>query len=289
MSIPTSCVTSSSTTTRISTSSSASRGAAPSSLGSSTSTSTSTSTSLPSIGAASQGATIAQAQPTQAIYQDLWSFNFASEKFIQHKLRLVKVDGNPYIAFSKYYFNSSAQSFQPTKKQYFIPEHRWGELQRGLIALYNYIGHHRARAAAAAARPPGVEITEIVEDEPITSANRFTVDARENGEGVGRSAETSNNTNSSSNSSCAPTTSSSGGATAEPAKPSLKRGRGRPPKVSSTPVIKKCCNHSSLTGSGSAQMDEEAEVAAAVAAIVADEASNEAESEEKFDAGTGRE
>ena len=81
-------------------------------------------------------------------YEDLWSINFSNVNFVQHKLRLVKVDGNSFIAFSKYFFNPIAQAFQPTKKQYFIPEQRWGELQKGLVGLYNFINNHRQQVAS---------------------------------------------------------------------------------------------------------------------------------------------
>ena len=80
---------------------------------------------------------------TQPIYEDLWSFNFSNVNIIQHKLRLVKVDGNSFIAFSKYFFNPISQTYQPTKKQYFIPEQRWSELQKGLVGLYTFINDHR--------------------------------------------------------------------------------------------------------------------------------------------------
>lgn len=73
--------------------------------------------------------------PTRAEFQDVWTFNFAPEHLIQHKLRLVKVNGQPFIAFSKFYLNPATQTYLPTKKHYFIPQSKWGQLQTGLFEL----------------------------------------------------------------------------------------------------------------------------------------------------------
>jgi len=79
------------------------------------------------------------ANPTPTVFEDLWTFNFTAEKLIQHKIRLVKVNGQEFIAFSKFYFNPDTQSYLPSKKHYFIPQVRWAELQRGLVQLNNFI------------------------------------------------------------------------------------------------------------------------------------------------------
>ena len=79
------------------------------------------------------------ANSTPTVFEDLWTFNFAAENLIQHKIKLVKVNGLEFIAFSKYYFNPDTQSYLPTKKHYFIPQVRWAELQKGLVQLNNFI------------------------------------------------------------------------------------------------------------------------------------------------------
>jgi len=77
--------------------------------------------------------------PSAAIYHDLWSYNFTAENFIQHKIRLVKVNGESYIAFSKFFLNPITLLYQPSKKHYFIPQRRWAQLQAGLFELNNFL------------------------------------------------------------------------------------------------------------------------------------------------------
>ena len=110
-------------------------------------------------------------------FEDLWTFNFSAENCIQHKIRVVKVNNQPYIAFSKYFFNPNSQSFQPSKKHYFIPESRWGELQSGLAALYKFISRHRSGSAPATSVQPGVVIG--------ATTGGTTVSNRQSGERVG--------------------------------------------------------------------------------------------------------
>ena len=114
------------------------------------STSTSTSTSITSSSGPTTTTNNFSSSPTYAIYQDLWSFKFSTENFNQHKIRLVKVNEEKYIAFSKYFFNPFAQSYYPSKKHYFIPQRRWAELQTGLLELSNFLIRENNGQSAAA-------------------------------------------------------------------------------------------------------------------------------------------
>ena len=115
------------------------------------STSTSTSISTSAATTANTTSTLSTAT-TFPKYQDLWTFNFAVENLIQHRIRLVKVNGHSFIAFSKFYFNQFSNTYQPTQKQYFIPQHRWAQLQKGLIELSNFLTTVNNGEAATAPR-----------------------------------------------------------------------------------------------------------------------------------------
>ena len=118
------------------------------------STSTSTSISTSAATTANTTSTLSTAT-TFPIFHDLWTFNFAVENLIQHRIRLVKVNGHSFIAFSKFYFNQFSNTYQPTQKQYFIPQHRWAQLQKGLIDLNNFLTTVINGEAATAQRSAG--------------------------------------------------------------------------------------------------------------------------------------
>ena len=96
--------------------------------------------------------------PSAAIYHDLWSYNFTAENFIQHRIRLVKVNGESYIAFSKFFLNPITLLYQPSKKHYFIPQRRWAQLQAGLFELNNFLNAVNNGAAAAAGTAARTEL-----------------------------------------------------------------------------------------------------------------------------------
>ncbi len=115
------------------------------------STSTSTSISTSAATTANTASTLSTAT-TFPKFHDLWTFNFAVENLIQHRIRLVKVNGHSFIAFSKFYFNQFSKTYQPTQKQYFIPQHRWAQLQKGLIDLNKFLTTANYGEAATAPR-----------------------------------------------------------------------------------------------------------------------------------------
>jgi len=253
---------------------------------STSSTSTSINTSAPT---ANTTATISTA-PGATIFHDLWTFNFAVENLIQHKIRLVKVNGQSFIAFSKFFFNPFTNTYQPTQKQYFIPQHRWAQLQRGLIELNNFLtcaNNGPSAATGGLSTATGSSLSTGSRSVPITTPPNSpnTIIVNTSTPTAGYPITTSNLSTSKSSSSTGRTIHGNLRAPPTAQSDATKRGRGRPPKEYTLPKKSKPTTEEGKgAGEASGWLIEESTLRAATTRTAAAVSATQQEDEERIEA-----
>ena len=68
-------------------------------------------------------------------FEDLFSYNISEGESTQNRIRLVKVSGRNYIAFSRYFLQKESNTYLPSKKHFFIPAELWPSIKAGLKLL----------------------------------------------------------------------------------------------------------------------------------------------------------
>ena len=78
---------------------------------------------------------IKQLTNSSAKFEDLFSYNISDGEPTQNRIRLVKVGGKNYIAFSRFFLNKESNTYLPSKKHFFLPAHQWASIRAGLKLL----------------------------------------------------------------------------------------------------------------------------------------------------------
>ena len=68
-------------------------------------------------------------------FEDLFTYNISDGEPIQNRIRLVKVGGKNYIAFSRFFLNKETNTYLPSKKHFFLPPQLWPSISAGLKLL----------------------------------------------------------------------------------------------------------------------------------------------------------
>ncbi len=68
-------------------------------------------------------------------FEDFFSFNITEGEVNQNKIRIVKVSGKNYIAFSRYFHHKESNTYRPTKCHFFISAEHWPSIKTGLKLL----------------------------------------------------------------------------------------------------------------------------------------------------------
>ena len=65
-------------------------------------------------------------------FEDLFTYNISEGESTQNRIRLVKVSGKTYVAFSRFFLQKDINTYLPSKKHFFLPVENWASIKAGL-------------------------------------------------------------------------------------------------------------------------------------------------------------
>ena len=65
-------------------------------------------------------------------FEDLFTYNISEGETTQNRIRLVKVSGKTYVAFSRFFLQKDTNTYLPSKKHFFLPVESWASIKAGL-------------------------------------------------------------------------------------------------------------------------------------------------------------
>ena len=108
-------------------------------------------------------------------FEDLFSYNISEGESTQNRIRLVKVSGRNYIAFSRYFLQKESNTYLPSKKHFFLPAELWPSIRAGLKLLNSILKTEAKKNESAALKKGSVGAGRpgFVNQSNVLSGKRF--------------------------------------------------------------------------------------------------------------------